>query len=565
MSRSTPRAAQLILAASLISLVPQLGRAATTPPPGAGSILQQAQPVTPPPPASNETGLRIEAQNSGTLPPSAPFLVNTLSISGNTLFDTPTLHALVADAEGQTLTLPQLHALIDRLSDYYHAHGYPLGRAIIPAQTIQSGRVRIDIIEARYGMIGLENSSRVTTPLLQSTLSPLQSGQPVAQSALDHTLLLLSDIPGVTVNATLKPGEAVGTSDLVVNTTPSPGLAGTAALDNFGNRYTGRARIGGTLDVIDPARRGDSLSLSGLSSGSDMNYGRLGYDVLLDGDGTRLGIAYSALHYRLGDPVSSLDAHGTAEVASLWVKQPLVRSADLDLYGQLQYDRLQLHDHIDASAIVTDRHLGNGTASLIGDARDTLLSGGLTSWNVGLTSGEVVFDNLEAKTADAATVRSDGRFNRWTANLYRLQSVSPANSVYFAVSGQWTNRNLDASQKLVEGGVYTVRGYDMGAISADTGYLETAELRHDLGAAWRGRWQGVAFFDSAQLSVNKDPWAPGKNSATLSGAGLGLNWAGPNMWSVKSYVAARLGPTPAQADATSAVRAWIEIDKGLVL
>jgi len=79
---------------------------------------------------------------------------------------------------------------------------------------------------------------------------------------------------------------------------------------------TGRARISGTLDAVDPLRHGDVLSLSGLSSGGDMNYGRLGYEALLDGAGTRVGVAYSALHYRLGDPLSALDAHGTAEVAA---------------------------------------------------------------------------------------------------------------------------------------------------------------------------------------------------------------------------------------------------------
>jgi hypothetical protein len=31
-----------------------------------------------------------------------------------------------------------------------------------------------------------------------------------------------------------------------------PALASRIALDNFGNRYTGRARIGGTLEAINP-------------------------------------------------------------------------------------------------------------------------------------------------------------------------------------------------------------------------------------------------------------------------------------------------------------------------
>lgn len=552
---------------SLMALVPVALQAAAPPqpppppPPGAGSLLQQVQPATPLPPASNDTGLTIEPAAPGTPPPSAPFPVSSLVISGNTLIDTQTLHALVAEAEGKTLTLPQLHAFVARLSDYYHAHGYPLARAIVPAQTIAAGMVRIEIIEARYGRIALENGSRVTNPLLQSTLSSLQAGQPIEQRTLDHALLLLSDIPGVAANATLKPGTAVGTSDLEVVTAPGPAFAGSAALDNFGNRYTGRTRIGGTFEAVDPLRHGDVLSLNVLSSGGDMNYGRLGYDTLLGGAGTRVGAAYSALHYRLGDPLSALDAHGTAEVTSLWVKQPFVRTDGVNVYGQLQYDRLRLHDHIDASAIITDRHLGNSTANLSGDVRDTLLSGGLTGWNVGLTRGQVGFDNLAAQAVNAATARSDGHFTKWTASLDRLQTLSAADSLHLTLSGQWANRNLDPSQQLVEGGIYTVRAYDMGALSADTGYQETIEWRHDLGIAWQGRWQTLAFFDTAQLTVNKHPWEAGRNSATLSGAGIGLNWTGPHRWSVKSAIATRLGAMPTLVADTSAVRAWIELDK----
>jgi hemolysin activation/secretion protein len=535
---------------------------AAPPPPDAGSILQQVQPVTPPPSPSSGTGLTIQREDGANLPQTAPFLVNSIQIVGNTQFDTPTLHALVADAEGQSLTLLQLHERVARITRYYQSHGYPLSRAIIPQQLIQAGSVRIEIIEARYGRILLENSSRVHDPLLQATLSPVQSGQAISQKALDHTLLLLSDVPGVAVNATLKPGEAVGTSDLVVDSAPVPAVSGNVSLDNFGNRFTGRARIGGTVNVVDPLHHGDTLSLSGLSSGSDMDYGRLAYDSVLNGEGTLVGVSYSALHYKLGDSLSDLDAHGTAEVESVWAKHPFIRSADANLYGQIQYDHLQLDDHIDASAIKTDRHLDNGTASLIGDARDAWLTGGVTSWTANYTWGQVGFDNGAAQSADAASVHTEGHFSKWNASLYRLQNVSPANSLYLAFSGQWANTNLDSSQKMLAGGPYTVRAYDMGAIAGDTGYQETAEFRHDLGEAWQGRWQTLAFVDSAQLTIDKNPVAVGKNTATLSGVGVGLNWVGPDSWSAKTYIATRIGPTPVLVQDPSSVLLWVEFSKG---
>jgi hemolysin activation/secretion protein len=551
------------LAAVLIVCLP-LGtaQAAETAAPNAGSILQEIQPVAPLSPSSGGAGLTIEPESGHALPPSPPFMVETIRISGNTLFDTETLHALVADAEGKSQTLASLGEVAGRITDYYRDHNYPLAEAIIPAQAIRDGVVAIEVIEARYGQIMLDNSSRVNDPLLQDTLAPLQGGQAIGQTELDHTLLLLSDIPGVTINATLKPGETAGTSELMVDTTTGPAVSGNVAVDDYGNRFTGRARGGGTANFIDPLQLGDVLSVSALTSGPGLEYGRIAYESLLNGEGTRMGGSYSALHYILGGPLASLDAHGTAQVESLWAKHPIVRSQDVNLYGQIQYDGLQLSDDVDVSSIKTDRHLNNGTMSLIGDARDAILSGGTTTWNLGLTAGRIDFDDAAAQSADASTAKTQGGFLKGTANLSYLQSLSPNNELYLNFSGQWANANLDPSEQMIEGGPYTVRAYDIGAVSGDIGYQGTAEFRHDLGVAWYGRWQASTFIDSAHVIVNKTVWAAGENSATLSGAGVGLSWAGPDQLSARTYIATPVGSVPSLVGSTVSIRAWAEISMG---
>ena len=547
-----------LLAAVLAALAPWAAQAAGALP-DAGAILQQVQPATPSAPASGATGLTIERADGAKLPPSAPFEVKSIRLSGNTLFDTATLQALVADVPGTTLNLTQLGEVAARITTYYQSHGYPLARALIPAQTIRDGAVSIDIIEARYGQISLDNQSRVQSNLLQDTLASLQGGQVIAQAPMDRALLLLSDVPGVQVSATLKPGEAVGSSDLLVSTTAGPAISGNAVLDNYGNRYTGRPRIGATVNFINPLHHGDVLSVSGLSSGANMNYARLGYDTLLNGQGTRLGGAWSALHYTLGEPLAALNAHGTAQVQSLWVKQPLLRSRAANIYGQLQYDALQLRDHVDASALQTDRSLENWTLTLSGDTRDELLSGGINSWSLGWTQGRVGFDNAAAQLADAATAKTEGHFSKWNLSLSRLQGLNAANTLYLAFSAQSAGGNLDSSQKMGAGGPYTVRAYDVGAVSGDSGYFVSAEYRRELGSAWGGQWQAVAFIDSASVTVNRNLWVAGENSANLSGAGIGLNWNGPQQWSAKTYIAKPVGSVPALVGSTNSARAWVEV------
>jgi hemolysin activation/secretion protein len=106
--------------------------------------------------------------------------VRSIEITGNTLLPTATLHALVAPEEGKNLSLDDLDALADRITEAYHDHGYPLDTAYVPAQTLQNGVVRIAVVEAHYGNVTLQNQSEVANHVLNATLAPLQSGHPLA-------------------------------------------------------------------------------------------------------------------------------------------------------------------------------------------------------------------------------------------------------------------------------------------------------------------------------------------------------------------------------------------------
>lgn len=553
--------------AVLLAFCPLLAKAALPVTPSAGSILQQIQtPMSPtaPPPSTSTPSLNIQGTEgvAGSNLTGTPFLVKRIEIVGNTVFDTVTLQALLAPAEGKKWTVDELTAQVNQITDYYRNRGYLLTRAILPVQSIREGVVRVQVIEARYSKTTIDNKSTVSDSLMQSTLAALQSGGIIKSEPLDTSLLKLSDIPGVLINATLTPGTSVaGTAELLVEATPGPTLSGNLAFDNYGNDYTGRTRIGGTANVINPLHYGDVLTGTVLSSGEGMNYGRLGYESLINGQGTRLGTSYSALRYVLGKSLEPLNAHGTAAVASIWVKHPWLRSQEHNLYGNIQYDHLALRDHIDASAIQTDRHAAILTAGLSGDLHDRFE--GVNIWSASWIGGRIDFDNASAQLADAATARTEGGFSKVSLNLSRMQRLAAQDNIYLSYTGQWSDSNLDASQKITAGGVYTVRAYNMGAVSGDSGYIGTAEWRHDLNLASTGpmKWQVVGFVDHAHLTINKNPWLAGTNGVSLSGFGAGLNWSGTQQWTARVYVTRLLGATPDLLANTASTRAWIEINK----
>ena len=533
--------------------------------PDAGSILRQIQPVAPPLPAETDTGLRVTPTAVVKLPPGAPFLVTTIQIVGNKKIDTATLHALVADGEGKNLTLADLEQLAARLTAYYRSQGYPLARAVIPQQVVRSGIVTIQVILPRLGKVVLENRSESKDSLIDSTLQPLKADQEIHQTSLDHALLLLTDLPGVVLNAALRPGETNGTSDLLVNATLAKAVSAGATIDNYGNRYTGRERLSSSVAINNPLRLklSDMLSVNVLSSGSGMNYGRLAYESVVSGQGTRVGAAVSILNYKLQGSLEPLLAHGTAQVATLWLRHPFIRQREGNLNGQVQYDHLVLNDHVDASALRTDRHLDTLSLTLSGDIRDTLMSNAISTASISQTVGQVTYDNATALQADAATANLQGNFSKWNVNLSRLQAFGSAGSLYLTLAGQWANRNLDSSQKMTVGGSNNVRAYDVGTVSGDTGLAGTIELREELGMLWSGQWQTLAFVDSARVSVNHSPWSAGINRVSLSGAGIGLNAIWPNQLRAKVTLAVPIGAAPAlTASVPKSARAWMEIGSG---
>jgi len=545
--------ALLLSSPLMLSAAPQI--------PDAGTLRQQTVPTLPAAPSSIETGVKPPTESG--INDSTAFTVKQINFTGNTLINTETLHDLVKPLEGTEQTLTSLQQKVYEISDYYHNQGYPFARAIIPQQEITEGVVLIEIIEAKYGEIKLNNTSRVSDALLQSTLSNLNVGNPIAQKPLDRSLLLLSDIPGININANIQPGQAVATSDLLIDANPESNFIGRFNVDDYGNKYINRPRVGANLSFLNPAQHGDVLSLNLLTTGERMQYGQVSYDLLLNGQGTHLGAAYSALKYELGEELARLGVHGNSNEASLWLKHPLIRSKSYNLYGQVQYDHNTLEDRVDASQLKNDRTVQQATFTLSGDSRDSFITQGITSWRLAYSQGDVDFDNSNAQISDAATANTEGSYSKWNLNINRLQTLTNTMDLWVSVTAQLANDNLDSSQKMVFGGPFSVRAYDTGAVSGDNGVLATVEVRHILSQQY-GVWQAVAFADVGHVKINDQRWASvtGKNQDTLSGVGIGMNWFGNNQWTAKATVATSVGSSSDFTRDADKTILWMEVSKG---
>jgi filamentous hemagglutinin family protein len=141
------------------------------------------------------------------------------------------------------------------------------------------------------------------------------------------------------------------------------------------------------------------------------------------------------------------------------------------------------------------------------------------------------------------------------------KTLTAKDVVYINVMGQWSNNNLDPPQRMVAGGPYTVRDYDLGVESGDNGVLSSVEIRHEIAEILDGPLQAVAFLDSQHVTLSRRTWSIGSNSATASGTGLGFIWSGGNLWRASVYATAPIGVGPAVGGLADSIHAGFEIDK----
>jgi len=561
MPKSTLCATAMAVAVALAGV--QAASAAPPPPVASGGaqILQ-----IPPSPTPDRVIPDIRLDRGGPARDAGPagpkVVVRSLRVSGETRFPEAKLIAVTGFRPGEALDLRDLRLMAARISAFYNRRGYFLAQAYVPAQEMRDGAITIVVIEARYGKIRIDNHTNLSTGLARSILRGLDSGDVVASAPLERRLLILSDIPGVVVKSTLSPGATVGSSDLTVALTPGPRVSGSIDFDNGGDVYSGANRLGATVNINDPTGHGDQITLRALSSFDGLDYGRAAYQVQVQ-DAT-VGVSYTALDYRLHGAFASLGANGTAEVASVYASYPLIRSYDNNLVLLGDLDDRTFQDKETAVFSVIDKSEYALEYGISGDHHDRLGGGGWDQYSLGYTLGDLDIRTASALAVDAAGARAEGGYVKLSYSVSRLQTVAGPLSVYGLIRGQAASKNLDVSEKMELGGAYAVRAYPEGEIYGDDGYVATLEARLMLPPApapLPGRLQLIGFVDTGSAATNHDPWFPGPNRETVSGAGVGANWVAPSNFLVRVTYAHTLGDAVGVPGAVSGGRVWVQLVK----
>ncbi len=508
--------------------------------PDAGRLLREnAQPaLQEPQPAPSVT---INQSQQHPAAGGAKVRLTSVSIVGNTIFTQQALLAVLGDFGNKELDLAGLDDLATRLTAHYQSSGYPFARAYLPPQSIDDGKLKIEVVEGRYGQVQATGEAAFIDSA-QAFLSPLRPDTVIASGALERATLLLNDQPGIKVEPLVRPGKEIGSGDLIVDVQRYQRYNGDVSLDNHGNRFTGRHRVRLNLNANSPFMLGDQLTLQSLGTDEGMWFGALGYNAPLGSSGLRGRVGYTHSYYALGGDFSSLQASGTSDVLSAGLSYPLLRSQRANLTLTTSIEHKQLHDRQRSTGTEGEKHSDVLPLSLSFDVRDRIGRAGLTYGALSASIGRLSLDSALA-AIDGASARSAGSFTKMNLDVARIQSVTESVDLYARFAGQWAGKNLDSSEKFGLGGINGVRAYPSGEGYGDSGWLAQFELRHT-----RADWMRFAFFDAGGVKINQQPWTTTSNHRSIAGPGIGVRYA-KGLWSGGVTVAWRTLGGASRSDA----------------
>jgi len=559
---TTPTHTLRILFAVLLGL-PCLPALAQSTVPDAGSLLRETERSLQAPRGVPRPQRAPAARPMTNDDKAARITVRSIIIEGASLLPTAELDALVADRQGQSLTLAELEYTAQRIAENYRAKGW-YARVFLPQQDVTEGNVRIHVLEGRYGgsTIAAQGQRADAAKVQAMVTRSLQAGAPLSSAELERGLLIANDLPGVYASGLLQAGEQQGETHLALSVQDTAFVTGDIGLNNYGVASTGRVQAVGGMALNNISGIGDQLALR-LLAAQDIRSGLARYSLPLGDSGLRLATQLSTLDYSLGGSYRNLQAEGKAHTGGLSLSYPLIRQTTRNLQLTAGYEHRRYDD--DALGQSLRRHRINAaTLGLNGDVRDGLGGGGISWGGAQLVHGRLgIRDVNDDRAADAATARSAGDYQKLAWSLNRLQNLGGGWQAQIALSGQFASGNLGSSERFTLGGPTQVRAYAVNEASGDAGVLLKLELQRELGNGW----QAIAFYDTGRIRQHQDAWTGWNarsgqaNSYSLSGAGFGVNWRHPD-WYLSASIATPIGSQPGQ-DITgrSSVRGWISLTR----
>lgn len=492
---------------------------------------RRIQPSPPPAPLPTDATPPLASPSA----PSAPapdasdlrFPIRRIEVTGSQIFMPKDWEGWTKPLEGHEVTLTQLREVADQITQLYLNKGYITSRAVLVDQTITDGVVHIEVIEGALEQpIQVEGTQR----LKHYVISRINRGAkpPLNREKLEDQLRLLKSDPLFTnVEASLRPGQDLGKSILVVRVTEARAFSGFVGADNYSPPGVGSNRFGGGVSYRSLVAAGDELSAAYFRTTADgANVFDLSYRVPVNAQNGTVQFRFAPNNNRIVDPrFDDLGIRGNSELYELSYRQPLVRTPReefaLSIALAVQNGQTFVFDNLKFPFGLGAEADGSTKTRVLKFGQEYVQRQSTGAW--ALQSQFSLGLNIGNATLNPAPT-PDGRFVSWLGQIQRVQRLSPGQLLIVQADIQLTPDSLLPAQQFVIGGGQSVRGFRQNGRSGDNGFRLSLEDRItvqrdeagipvvqfapfiDLGTVWNNR---------GNLDVSQ---------GFLAGGGIGFLW-----------------------------------------
>lgn len=413
-------------------------------------------------------------------PSSVKIPIQKIEVLGSTVLKPIEIQQITSPIEGKSVTLAELQAVANKITQYYFDRGYITSRAVIAPQSIVNGVVQIQVLEGSIEKVEIQGLAKLKDAYVRSRVQ-LGTKKPFNQNDLEDQLRLLKSDPLLAdLEAVLERGTIVGQSILTVKLKESGNFSGYVGTDNNSSPSTGAEKFGGILSYRNVSGFGDEFiasyfrSFQGGSNSFDFNY-RLPVNAM---NGT-VQLRYAPSRSRITDPsLSALGIRSDNDLYEISYRQPFLRSPReefaLSLGLTFQDGQTFVNENLPQPFGIGADANGNSRTRVIKFGQDYLKRDlqGAWAFRSQFNLGVNVFDATVNKAP-----APDGQFFSWVGQAQRAQRLNENNVLIAQADIQLTPNSLLPSQQFVVGGGQSVRGYSQNARSGDNGFRLSVENR----------------------------------------------------------------------------------------
>lgn len=450
------------------------------------------------------------------------FILKKIVVKGSTVYSHNAFRRWQKRFIDKKVSLALIYRFAEKITAKYRNDGYLLSRAIVVPQNIKNGVVTIQIVEGYIGNLKIRGPVKGSKMFLKSYGKALLRSSPLKAKDLERYLLLIDDLPGVSVESVLVPSKnEPGASELIL-TLKHKDMDSNAGIDNRGTKFNGPIQMRGATNANSVMGFYDRLGIQGvLTSNPDELLFFNGFgEMPVSSEGTKIFISGSFSKSQPGSTLKQFKVEGNSNTFTVRASHPFIRSRGKNLKGYLGFtSRNSKTDLLNEN--ITDDRLRILKLGMAYDFVDRLR--GVNLFSLGLSKGMNIMD--ASGPGSLKLSRADGRsdFTKLSGDILRLQELGPGWSLLTGVGWQYAFDSLLSSEEFGLGGPQYVRAYDPSEVTGDHGIAFKLELQKGVKTNWNylKSLQSYLYFDHGTVAL-RNTTAVQDSSSSLTAVGLGM-------------------------------------------